>query len=69
NHILSERQTLIKSLININPNVSAKQMSEVLSVSARTIERELSIMQKAGIIRREGNVKTGVWIILTDKKI
>ena len=66
-HILSERQILISSLIKTNPKVSAKQMSEVLSVTTRTIERDLSIMQKAGIIRREGNVKTGIWVILSDK--
>ena len=34
--ILSERQILISSLIKTNPKVSAKQMSEVLSVTTRT---------------------------------
>lgn len=65
---LSERQELIKLLIKTNSKVTARQMSETLSVSARTIERELSIMQKAGIIRREGKKNTGIWVIICDKK-
>ena len=44
--------------------VTAKQMSETLSVTVRTIERDLALMQKAGIIRHERSDKTGVWVIL-----
>ena len=34
-------------------------MSETLSVTQRTIERDLAAMQKAGIIRHEGKVNAG----------
>ena len=61
---LTERQTIMASVIKSNPMVTAKQMSETLSVTARTIERDLALMQKAGIIRHEGSDKTGVWVIL-----
>lgn len=61
---LSDRQQIIVSIIRSNPTVSAKQMSETLSVTSRTIERDLAVMQKAGIIRHEGSDKTGVWVIL-----
>ena len=61
---LSDRQQIIVSIIRSNPTVSAKQMSETLSVTSRTIERDLALMQKAGIIRHEGSDKTGVWVIL-----
>ena len=47
-----------------NPRMSANEMSEVLSVTQRTIERDLAAMQKQGIIIREGNVKSGRWVIL-----
>ena len=40
---LIERQ---QNMIKENPSVSAKQMSETLSVSSRTIERDLSLMKK-----------------------
>lgn len=61
---LSERQQKICELIKINPQVSAKAMSEVLSVVQRTIERELSKLQHQGVIRHEGNTSAGLWIIL-----
>lgn len=61
---LSDRQQIIVSVIRSNPTVSAKQMSETLSVTSRTIERDLAVMQKAGIIRHEGRVNAGVWVIL-----
>lgn len=37
-------------------------MSETLLVTKRTIERDLSVMQKANIIRHEGSDKTGTWV-------
>ena len=61
---LSDRQQIIVSIIRPNPTVSAKQMSETLSVTSRTIERDLAVMQKAGIIRHEGKDNAGVWVIL-----
>lgn len=37
-------------------------MSEILSVSQRTIERELSRMKESGILRREGKDNDGMWV-------
>ena len=65
---LSERQTIIQNIISSNPTVTAKQMSETLSVTSRTIERDLSAMQKAGIIRHEGKDNAGTWVVLEQKK-
>lgn len=61
---LTERQLKILNLIKETPTISAKQMSETLSVSPRTIERDLSLMKKAGTLKREGKDNNGVWIIL-----
>ena len=61
---LNARQGLIVAIIHSNPSVSAKQMSEILSVTSRTIERDLSAMQKVGIIRHEGTDNAGVWVVL-----
>ena len=61
---LSDRQQIIVSIIRSNPTVSAKQMSETLSVTSRTIERDLAVMQKEGFIRHEGKDNAGVWVIL-----
>lgn len=61
---LTARQRVIISIIQSNHAVSAKQMSVTLSVTSRTIERDLSVMQKAGIIRHEGKDNAGVWVVL-----
>ena len=61
---LTERQLKILNLIKEIPTISAKQMSETLSVSPRTIERDLSLMKKIGTLKREGKDNNGVWIIL-----
>ena len=39
-------------------------MSETLSVSQRTIERDLSALQKIGVLKREGKDNDGVWMIV-----
>ena len=60
---LTERQQEILNLIKSTPTISAKQMSETLSVTPRTIERDLSLMKKVGVLKREGKDNNGVWII------
>ncbi len=63
---LTERQQKILNLIKETPTILAKQMSVTLSVTTRTIERDLSMMKKAGVLKREGKDNNGVWIILGD---
>ena len=60
---LTERQQRILNLIKESPTITGKQMSETLSVSQRTIERDLSALQKSGILKHEGKDNDGVWII------
>ena len=61
---LTERQQKILNLIKESPTISAKQMSETLSVTTRTIERDLSLMKKAGFLKREGKDNDGKWIVI-----
>ncbi len=61
---LTERQQKILNLIKESPTITGKQMSETLSVSQRTIERDLSTMQKKGVLKREGKDNNGVWIVI-----
>ena len=61
---LTERQRKILNLIKELPTISAKQMSVTLSVTTRTIERDLSFMKKAGVLKREGKDNDGVWVII-----
>ena len=65
---LTERQRLILSSIKENPYVTGKEMSETLSVTQRTIERDLAMLQKTGIIRHEGKVNVGKWVVIKGDK-
>lgn len=60
---LTERQQKILVLIKESPTISGRQMSEILSVSQRTIERDLSVLQKINILKHEGKDNDGVWVI------
>lgn len=64
---LTERQQKILNLIKESPTISAKRMSETLSVTTRTIERDLSLMKKAGVLKREGKDNNGVWRVIESK--
>ena len=61
----TERQQKILNLIKEFPTITGKQMSETLSVSQRTIERDLSAMQKNGILKHEGKDNDGIWVVLS----
>lgn len=61
---LTDRQHKIVNLIKENSFISAQEMSVALSVVHRTIQRDLSAMQKMGILVREGNTSAGHWVII-----
>ena len=61
---LTERQQVILKLIKESPSITAKQMSETLSVSPRTVERDLSTLKEKGVLKRDGKDNNGVWILL-----
>ena len=61
---LTERQQIILNLIKESPTITGKQMSEILSVSQRTIERDLSALQKKGVLKHEGRDNDGAWVML-----
>ena len=57
---LTERQQKILNLIKESPTITDKQMSQILSVSQRTIERDLSAMQKNGVLKRKVKIIVGL---------
>lgn len=57
---LSDRQQIIVSIIRSNPTVSAKQMSETLSVTSRTIERDCQGYKRS--------FKDFYWLIFLESK-
>lgn len=65
---LTERQKEIIRLIKENPMMSSQQMSVVLSVVKRTIERDLADLQKKGVLSREGKTSAGRWVLLKESE-
>ena len=61
---LTDRQEKICKLIKENPFYSSKQMSVVLSVDSRTVQRDLAAMRKKGVLIREGNTSAGHWVVM-----
>ena len=61
---LTDRQKEIYEMIKKNPRISVKEMSLVFSLVERTIKRDLSAMQKMGVLIREGNTSAGHWVII-----
>ena len=68
---LSERQEVILELINENPFISAKEISEKISektsgktITDRTVQTDIAKLKKMGYLIREGGRKEGRWTII-----
>ena len=59
----NRRRQGIIGLIASNPNITIEMISEKLSVSEKTIKRDLAELQTQGVISRVGGDFGGHWII------
>lgn len=59
------RQRILGELRN-NPNITQNQIAQKLELSRTTIQANLRILQKKGIIERIGAKKKGYWNVLAD---
>ena len=64
---ISERQSLIISMIQDNPALGRIEMSTKLGVNEKTIRRDLDDLKEKGIIVRIGGRKEGHWEINKNK--
>lgn len=58
------RQQKILDIIRQSPTISGRRMSEMLSVSQRTVERDLASLQKDGVLKRKGKDNAGMWVVM-----
>mgnify|MGYP002603399265 CR=1 FL=1 len=58
------RQQKILDIIRQSPTISGRRMSEMLSVSQRTVERDLASLQKVGVLKRKGKDNAGMWVVM-----
>lgn len=56
-------QESIMSLLEANPSLSARQLSEGLGISFDGVRYHLARLRKTGIIRHEGPTKGGRWVV------
>ena len=61
---LTKRQQIILSCIAKAPTITAKQVAVMHDMPLRTVERELSALQKIGVLHREGSARAGKWVVL-----
>jgi len=54
----------ILALLTDTPNLNIARLAEELSVSSRTVERNLKKLQEQGMLERVGGKKTGSWKVL-----
>ena len=54
--------------IKENPQITIPELSSILNVTDRTVERQISKLKEIGLIKREGGRKKGYWIVKRSKK-
>lgn len=64
---LNEIQQSILKLILNKPNITQKELGELLGVTSKTISRNFKILLKCNYIKREGANKNGYWRIVKKK--
>lgn len=66
-NVVDNRFVKIIKNIEKNNKISATELSKILSVSQRTIERDIDKLKKRGKLKRIGSDKTGHWQIINSK--
>ena len=54
----------ILSLLKEHPEYSAKQLSSIIRITDRGVEKQLKKLQEAGKLKRIGPAKGGHWAVL-----
>ena len=62
---ITDRQRDILSFIEDDATITAEKMSQKLSVTTRTVQRDIQVLQNQKLIAREGTRNDGKWIIKT----
>jgi len=63
---VTDRKQLIIFEIAANNKITTVALATKLKVTKRTILREIELLKKDGILKRDGNEKTGSWVICKD---
>ena len=58
----------VLDLVKTHPGLSAKALAGMLGTASRTVERQIAVLKKEGVLRRIGARKTGHWEIISPQK-
>jgi ATP-dependent DNA helicase RecG len=61
--LTKNQRLIIKSMLG-NPNISAKDLSDIIGISKRKIEENISKLKKKELIKRIGSPRGGHWEII-----
>ena len=62
-YLITTRKKILQ-IIKKNPNITRKELSEILKITEDGVKHHLQNMIREGIIKREGSKKSGKWKIL-----
>jgi ATP-dependent DNA helicase RecG len=65
---LVESQRKIVSLIQQNPRVSKKELSEKVGISTTAIDKNIQSLKKKGLLKRVGSAKGGHWEVIGNSR-
>lgn len=60
--VVKSREKIV-ALLESNPNMTTKTISEAIGISVKAVEKHLSNLKKSGIIERVGPDKGGHWVV------
>lgn len=61
---LVENQIKILELVNENPYISKREMSEEIGISTTAIDKNISTLKNKGLLKRVGPARGGHWKII-----
>ena len=56
------QQTIIQEITD-NPDISARELAEIVGITSRKIEENIKKLKNMGLLKRIGPVKGGYWEI------
>ena len=59
-----KRRAKMLHLMRLTPKITMDNLGNVLHVSRMTISRDINLLRSKGKLRREGDDRSGVWVVL-----
>lgn len=60
----TDRQKVMVRMMAANPGITISSIASELDVSPRTVKNDINALTEMGFIRREGNNRSGEWVVV-----